>query len=60
MINNLLNLTHLEIRENAEGKEEKILVIECNKCSNFKKHLYYSKECILCLLTNIFHNRIVI
>lgn len=46
-----------QIRENLEGKSEKILEVVCNNCSEIKKDLWTNLNCLSCLLRNLYYNK---
>ncbi|MFX1395111.1 MAG: ATPase, T2SS/T4P/T4SS family [Promethearchaeota archaeon] len=54
---NLKKKTTFYIRENLEGKSEKILKINCNDCSEIKKDFYNNINCKYCFLENIYKNK---
>jgi len=51
------NLSHIQVKETLNNKEEKILVIDCSECSGALKNLFQNGECILCVLKNLYLNR---
>ncbi|MFX1340951.1 MAG: hypothetical protein ACFFDK_20240, partial [Promethearchaeota archaeon] len=54
---NLKSKTNLYIRENLEGKSERILKINCNDCSEIKKDFYNNIDCKNCFLEILYNNK---
>jgi len=57
MISKFENLSHIQVKETLNSKEEKILVIDCSECSAALEHSFHNGECILCVLKNLYLNR---
>ena len=57
MLNDLKHNSSFQIRENLEGKNEKILKIECVNCSEIKKDLWNNIQCLSCLFRNLYYNK---
>lgn len=53
---NLKSTTAFQIRENLEGKSEKILKINCNNCSEIKKDFLNNINCKSCFLESLYNN----
>ena len=53
---NLKSKTAFQIRENFEGKSEKILKINCNNCSEIKKDFLNNINCKFCFLESLYNN----
>jgi type IV secretory pathway ATPase VirB11/archaellum biosynthesis ATPase len=53
----LTKLTHLQEKENFEGKKKKLLIIDCDNCTNKNNELKDLKKCFLCFLKNLYLNR---
>ena len=51
------NRAKFQKRENIEGKQENILIIACNTCTELKKGLIINKNCMICLLNHLFQNK---
>jgi Flp pilus assembly CpaF family ATPase len=53
----LKNLSYFQEKENITGKKDRILTIDCTKCSEINKDLVGNKRCLKCLLYNIYLNK---
>jgi len=51
------NRAKFQKRENIEGKQEYILIITCNTCTELKKGLIINKNCMTCILNHLFQNK---
>jgi len=54
---NSKGLTYFQDKESFNGKKEKILTIECNKCLEIKKSFYKNESCVSCFLNNLYLNK---
>ncbi|TFG14545.1 MAG: hypothetical protein EU535_03220 [Promethearchaeota archaeon] len=57
MIINLKQNTHIQLRQNLDSKKEKILIYECQNCSQLKTDFFKNRNCIFCFLKNLYINR---
>jgi len=50
-------LSHFQIKDALDNKEEKILIINCSVCSNLEEGKNFTSECIYCVLKNLYLNK---
>lgn len=49
--------TSILLNKTLEGKDEKILILECEKCSEWNKDIEHNSTCLYCFLENLFNNK---
>ncbi|MBY9019767.1 MAG: type II/IV secretion system ATPase subunit [Candidatus Lokiarchaeota archaeon] len=57
MTSNIDELSHFQIKETIDDKEEKTLIIDCLTCSNLEEGRHFTSECINCVLKNLYLNK---
>jgi Flp pilus assembly CpaF family ATPase len=50
-------LSHFQVKDALDNKEEKILIINCSVCSNIEEGKSFTSECIYCVLKNLYLNK---
>ena len=53
----LKNLSYFQEKENITGKKDRILTIDCKQCFEKEEDLSENKNCLNCLLYNIYINK---
>jgi len=54
---NSKGLTYFQDKESFNGKKERILTIECNKCLEINNNFYENESCVSCFLKNLHLNK---
>jgi len=49
--------SNFQKRKNLEGKQDYILIIKCNSCTELKKNVIKNGKCLTCLLNHLFQNK---
>jgi len=57
MTSKIENLTHFQVKNILDDKEEKTLIINCSICSNLEEGRNFTSECIYCVLKNLYLNK---
>ncbi|MFX1408711.1 MAG: ATPase, T2SS/T4P/T4SS family [Promethearchaeota archaeon] len=57
MVQNLKKRVFFNEKDSIVGKKEKLLIIDCKKCSEKEKYFYKNKKCINCFLKSLFINK---
>jgi len=57
MTSKIENLTHFQVKNILDDKEEKTLIINCSICSNLEEGRNFTSECIYCVLNNLYLNK---
>ena len=57
MTSKIDKLSHFQVKDVLDDKEEKILIINCSICSNLEEGRNFTSECIYCVLKNLYLNK---
>ena len=57
MTSKIDKLTHFQVKNALDDKEEKTLIINCSVCSNLEEGRNFTSECISCLFKNLYLNK---
>ena len=57
MTSKIDKLSHFQVKDALDNKEEKILIINCSVCSNLEEGKNFTSECIYCVLKNLYLNK---
>jgi type IV secretory pathway ATPase VirB11/archaellum biosynthesis ATPase len=57
MTTNTDKLSHFQVKDTLDDKEEKTLIINCSLCSFLEEGRNFTSECINCVIKNIYLNK---
>ncbi len=57
MTSKIEKLSHFQVKDALDDKEEKTLIINCSTCSNLEEGRNFTSECIYCVLKNLYLNK---
>ena len=57
MTSKIDKLSHFQVKDALDNKEEKVLIINCSVCSNLVEGKNFTSECIYCVLKNLYLNK---
>ena len=52
-----INRPYFKLRQKMDGRNEKLLMIECKNCFENNKDFFANDVCIICFFKNLYQNK---